>query len=230
MGNMLLFIHGLSAHADEWGEFISFFSEKGFSCKAIELRRGRDLRKTFFRDYVKTVVDQVNSDDIIIGHSMGGLIVQKVAEETKIKAGVSISPALPKGFKTSSNVPLHSMIRYIPDILLNRPFKLNYSFYKNFFANGLSDSEIRKIHEHDGVDSAKVILELSLNKISVDPSKISCPILFITAREDRVSPPDMVRKIAELYNANVKIVEGSHYIFVNWRIIAKWILDFIQSI
>ena len=226
---MLLFIHGLSAHADEWKDFIDFFSKKGFSCKAIELREGKNLRKTSFRDYVETVIDYVESDDILIGHSMGGLIVQKVAEEVQIKAVISISPATPKGIaSTFSAIPWYYMVRYIPNIVFNIPFKLSYNFYKKFFANGLSDDEIRNIYQHDGVESAKVALELSLNKISVDPSKVSCPILFITAREDRIAPPNIVRKIAEIYDANVKVVDGSHYIFGNWQAVAGEILKFIE--
>ncbi|HEC88979.1 MAG: hypothetical protein DRN12_07155 [Thermoplasmata archaeon] len=229
--SMLLFIHGLSAHADEWKDFVEFFSEKGFSCRAVELREGKNLRKTSFRDYVKTVVDMVGLDDIIVGHSMGGLIVQKVAEETKVKAAISISPAPPKGVKSlTRTVPWYYMIRYIPNIIFNRPFKLSYSFYKNFLANGLNEEKIRRIHEHDGVESAKVALELSLNRISVNPSKISCPILFITAREDRVSPPDVVKRVADMYNADLKIIDGSHYIFDNWHVIAEEILRFIESI
>jgi len=228
---MLLFIHGLSAHADEWKDFIDFFSKKGFSCKAIELREGKNLRKTSFRDYVETVIDHIGSDDILIGHSMGGLIVQKAAEEAEVKAVVSISPATPKGIaSTSGNIPWYYMIRYIPNIVFNIPFKLSYPFYKKFLANGLSDDEIRTIHRHDGVESAKVALELSLNKISVDPSRVSCPILFITAKEDKVAPPDIVRKIAEMYNANVKIVDGSHYIFSNWQAVAGEILKFIETL
>ena len=41
----------------------------------------------------------VNPDDIVIGHSMGGLIVQKIAEETAIRGGVAICPAPAKRHK-----------------------------------------------------------------------------------------------------------------------------------
>ncbi len=52
---MLIFVHGISAYADEWQPFIKYFSERNFSCKAVNLREGLNLRKTRFRDYVNKV-------------------------------------------------------------------------------------------------------------------------------------------------------------------------------
>ena len=87
---MLIFVHGMLSNADVWRPIIDYFSNKNFSCKAINLRDGLNRRYTHFKDYVDKVKSEVTEDDIIIGHSMGGLIVQKVAEETTIKGGVVI--------------------------------------------------------------------------------------------------------------------------------------------
>jgi alpha-beta hydrolase superfamily lysophospholipase len=60
---MLIFVHGINAYADEWQPFIKYFSERNFSCEAVNLREGLNLRKTRFRDYVNKVKAMVTPDD-----------------------------------------------------------------------------------------------------------------------------------------------------------------------
>ena len=52
---MLIFVHGMSSHAGVWSTFISFFVERGFSCEAVDLKEGLNLRKVRIRDYVDKV-------------------------------------------------------------------------------------------------------------------------------------------------------------------------------
>ena len=101
---MLVFIHGLCNIPDAWDKITNYFNNKGFSCKSVDLREGLDLKKTSFKDYVEKVKKTINEEDILIGHSLGGLIVQKIAEEKKIKAGVAICSAPPRGIKYKINI------------------------------------------------------------------------------------------------------------------------------
>ncbi len=226
---MLVFIHGMSFHTDVWKPFINFFSDKGFKCKAVELRKDRDLRKTVFDDYVESVREIVSLEDIVIGHSMGGLIAQKVAEYGVVKAVISICPAPPRNIGSVSSIPLYAILRYIPGVLINKPIKLSYAFYRKYLANCLDEEKARESYESSDAESAKVTMELGLRRISVDPKGVSSPILFLAAREDRVSPPDIVRKVAELYEAEFKILDGCHYIFYEWQGFAEAILDFMDK-
>lgn len=226
---MILFVHGINAHADEWKPFLEYFSEKGFACDAVELREGMNLKKTYFEDYVEKVKRLLSSEDVVVGHSMGGLIVQKVAEEMEICGGVAICPPPPRDIKFNA-IPWFATLRYIPSILFNRPFKLNYQFYKKYLVDCLEEVEARKVFEHDGKESAKVNFELALNRISVDESKISCPLLFIATKEDKVCPPEIVAQIAEKYDAEYEVYDGCHYIFADWRKIAERILRFVEEI
>jgi len=81
---MLIFVYGMGSNTDIWCPIINYFNEKNFSCKAINLREGLNLRKVHFQDYVEKVKAIATEEDIVIGHSMGGLIVQKVAGESNI--------------------------------------------------------------------------------------------------------------------------------------------------
>ena len=78
---MLIFVHGINAYADEWQPFIKYFSERNFSCKAVNLREGLNLRKTRFRDYVNKVKAMATPDDIVIGHSNGAMMAYRLGTE-----------------------------------------------------------------------------------------------------------------------------------------------------
>src|SRR5512138_1157577 len=83
----LLFIHGMLHGAWCWDvHFLDFFAQNGFAAHAINLRgHGNSegqakLRWTRIADYVDDLVNAVQQlprPPILIGHSMGGFIIQK---------------------------------------------------------------------------------------------------------------------------------------------------------
>ena len=91
--NMLIFIHGMCNIPEAWDPMIEYFEKRNYSGKAIDLRFDLNLKKTHISDYVEKVKSIATKDDICIGHSLGGLIVQKLAEESSIKAAVAICSA-----------------------------------------------------------------------------------------------------------------------------------------
>ena len=86
----LLFVHGAWHGAWCWTEyFLPYFAEQGYRSHAIDLRgHGKSeganrLRWTGITHYVSDVgqtIDQLGESPVLIGHSMGGLVVQKYLE------------------------------------------------------------------------------------------------------------------------------------------------------
>ncbi len=228
---MLIFIHGMSSNADVWQPFITYFNKKQYSCKAVDLREGLDLRKTRFQDYVDKVKTLLTEDDIVIGHSMGGLIVQKIAEETMVKGGVAIGSASPKGIKFRGDIVLSS-VKYIPKVVMKKPFKIDYPFIRKYMLADLEEGEAKSIYENLVEESAIVTYELARNKIAVNEKKVTCPLLFMGTKSDRICPPKMVKEMARKYHAEYQLYDGCHHIFSNpsWRDIAKGINSFITKL
>ena len=111
----LLFVHGAWHAAWCWDEyFLSFFADKGYRALAVSFRghgsspTPKPLRTCSLADYVEdvsTVADSLPTRPVVIGHSMGGVVVQKylrVARRSRRRfdgvhapAGISrIRPAL----------------------------------------------------------------------------------------------------------------------------------------
>ena len=227
---MLIFVHGMLSNADVWSPFIDYFSERGFSCRAVDLKEGLDLRHVCMQDYVDKVTAMVMEDDIVIGHSMGGLIVQKVAEEATIKGGVAICSAAPKGIKFRGEIVLDSA-KYALNVIWGKPFKEDYDYVRKYMLVGVEEEEARRIYENLEKQSAIVTRELGRNKIAVDETKVNCPLLFIATKNDRICTVDLVKRLAEKYGAEYRVYDGCHHFFCNssWRDIAEEIHNFITK-
>lgn len=111
----LLFVHGASHAAWCWdAHFLEFFAGAGFAAHALSLRghgesEGRDrLRWTSIADYVDDVAaaaGRMPRPPVVIGHSMGGFVVQKYLERHEAPAGVLGAAVPPAGvFRTALRI------------------------------------------------------------------------------------------------------------------------------
>lgn len=97
----LLFVHGAWHAAWCWDEhFLDFFADKGYRALAVSLRghgnspTPKPLRSCSIADYVDdvaSVADSLPTRPVLIGHSMGGFIVQKYLESHEAPAGVLVA-------------------------------------------------------------------------------------------------------------------------------------------
>jgi pimeloyl-ACP methyl ester carboxylesterase len=104
----LLFVHGAWHAAWCWDEyFLGFFADKGYRALALSLRghggspTPKRLRDCSFEDYVEdvtSIADSLPARPVVIGHSMGGVIVQKYLESRDAPAGVLMASMPPQGY------------------------------------------------------------------------------------------------------------------------------------
>lgn len=104
----LLFVHGAWCWAEH---FLPYFAQHGYVSHALDLRgHGKSdgmnrLRWTSLANYgadVEQVIRQLEQPPVLIGHSMGGLIVQKYLETHQSPAAVLLA-----------SVPIRGTRRYL---------------------------------------------------------------------------------------------------------------------
>jgi pimeloyl-ACP methyl ester carboxylesterase len=103
--NPLLFVHGALHGAWCWNvHFLDYFARHGFASHAVNLRghgnsEGREkLRWIRIADYVNDLADAVQklpSPPVLIGHSLGGFVIQKYGE-THLCGSRPVVVALPE--------------------------------------------------------------------------------------------------------------------------------------
>ena len=226
---MLYFVHGLNGSAQNWKEIMKYLMDQGFECEAIELSQGLELKKTHLIDYVDKVRAFVSKDDVVIGHSMGGLIMQKVAEQSSIKAGIGICSAPPAGI-TMNKISWWHQLRYVPYVLFGIPFKPSLPLVKEIFLNDMDNQIQRRIYRSLQKQSAHVTYEVMKQKIAVDEQKIFCPLYFIGRSNDATIPVEITKKIAKKYDASYEIIKGNHYIYHDWQKTAELIDSYLGNI
>src|SRR5664279_4869373 len=103
----VLFVHGLWLHASSWTPWVQLFREAGYEPiapgwpgEAATVAESREHPERVANkgleevvSYFKTIADELPSAPIVIGHSFGGLIAEKLIGEDIGRAAVAIDPA-----------------------------------------------------------------------------------------------------------------------------------------
>lgn len=119
----LLFVHGSFCGAWVWAEhFLSYFAAAGWQCAAVSLRGhggsdGRDGLDGFsLADYVADVMEAaagLGRPPVLVGHSLGGMVAQRVACRSKVAGLALLASVGPGGIGSAFT---HMSLRH-PDLL-----------------------------------------------------------------------------------------------------------------
>ena len=210
----LLFVPGTGHPAWCWDEnFLPYFAEKGFSSHAVSLRgHGKsdgheNLKWTSISDYVADVFQVaccLPKPPIVIGHSLGGLVVQKYLEKHDAPAGILVAPSPSEGMFWSG---LLLQIQH-PLLFLKIAFKQDYAVMfstpqlakKFLFSADADDEKIAEYVRRFGRESYLANLEMIYNL--PNPKKVKTSLLVLGAANDALIAPKKIEKTARVFNAD----------------------------
>ena len=152
-------------------------------------------------DHYETVLATLPERPVLIGHSVGGLAVQKLVNEGYGAAGVVISPAPPRGILSLDPHFFRANFPHLNPLAGNRPIAMTPDRFHYAFANTLSRAGQRR-----PVPAVLGAGEPERSPFDPDPSggrSISAwphvPLLFAGGDEDHLTPLSMVRRNALAY-------------------------------
>jgi pimeloyl-ACP methyl ester carboxylesterase len=237
----LLFVHGLSGGAWYWARYQRFFADRGYTSYAVDLRgRGTsrpvaDLGRVSMADYVQDALDvarALGEPPVVIGHSMGGLVAQKVAEAAAVRAAVLVCSAPPRGIPVISSALILRQVKHVPAMLASRPIAGARGDHDVLTFNRVPEAERGPLFDRLVPESGRVARELSIGSVAVDAARVHCPMLSVSAAEDRFVRPAVGRRIARKYGAAYRVFAG-HAHFMIWEPgwerpaaeIERWVAD-----
>ncbi|HTY77803.1 MAG TPA: alpha/beta fold hydrolase [Candidatus Bathyarchaeia archaeon] len=199
-------MHGGSWYLRSW---LYAAAQAGWDAWAVNLRGHhgsrpvRDLGAVSVLDYVEDVEDCLRElrEAVVIGHSMGGLVAQKVAGGGRVRAAVLATSAPPKGIRAVTWPVLWRMPRYAGSIVAARPFRIGPEDAAALLGNRLAPNIQAWAYAQLVPESGRAARELALGSIAVDPASVRCPTLVLGAEMDRITPAPVQRKIAARYNS-----------------------------
>ncbi len=249
----VLFIHGLFVNYQCWDDWVAHFMAKGYLPTAqpwpgrdktiAELRRGRDdafLGRLTLSEVIEAHVDVIHNmpePPILIGHSLGGLIVQILLNRGLGAAGVAIDSAPPQGVFTTAwsflrcNWPLIN-----PTIAASEPYRMSLPEWQYAFTNGLPADIQRESYENSVAPESRRVARGTLSAAAkVDFGLPHAPLLFIAGGADHIIPPSLNRANYTRYRASssqtdlIEFPGRTHYLLrqQGWQEIADSIIQWL---
>jgi pimeloyl-ACP methyl ester carboxylesterase len=136
---------------------------------------------------------------ILLGHSMGGLAALKYAENNPVRALVLLAPVVPiQAGAGAVPLPVDENVMWGPP-----PFEVA----RELFFLGLSEHEAQNYYRRLCAESPRAVLEATRFTVSVETSRITCPVLAFGGTNDRLVPASAVESMAKLYGADYRLLE-----------------------
>lgn len=212
----ILMIHGMFGGGWYFESWAQFLFEKGFTVYVINnLHEGEDLKKVDFYTYLEKsikVAEEIcavrKGKIILVGHSMGGLIVQKMAgtKPDLVEGVVLVASAPPKGISAMSWGVARAMAKHWFSLAFNLPLKIDKKSAFELLFNWLGGEKRKEqFFEKLVPESSMVAKQLAFSKIPVDEKKVICKVLIVAGLYDRLLPNRIQVSIGNKY-------DGSYYL------------------
>lgn len=218
----IIMVHGVGGTADAYSRLAPAFRDLGWTVETPTLRPDKrtgenppaDLHKLRLKDYVddiEALAREIEAADgvapVLFGHSMGGLIVQKVAERGAGRAAVLLTPAAPADVHSPAS--LAQAFTFANVLFSGKVEAKGHKIWRTGFSWGVLNRV--PAAKHQGIfagtvyDSGGVYADLAYpdkdpHRIAfIDETRITIPILTIGGGKDRATPIAGVRKVGEKY-------------------------------
>lgn len=212
----LLFVHGIHAGAWVFDRWLRWFRDRGHDVHAIDLRghgasplpADARLGAVRFEHYVEDASEAAArlGRPIVIGHSMGGLVAQVLAERALVAGATLVSPAPPRWITVITPKLLQYQLVDLPTVLLGRVLDPSWPAMRDLALNRVADGERRTLFERLGPESGTVARQLSLTGIPVDARRVRCPLLVLSGDRDLYVPLSRARLVAARYGAPLRVL------------------------
>jgi non-heme chloroperoxidase len=259
-GTPVVFVHGLWLHADSWGPWVERFNEAGYEASApgwpgdadtvAETRANADRVAGYgidaVVDHYAAIISPLESKPIVIGHSFGGLIAQRLLGQGLAAAAVGIDPAPIKGvlYLPPSALRVASVALRNP-ANRKRAVSLSEGQFRYGFGNAVSEEESKELYDRWAIPSpGRPLFEAAVagfarhSPAMVDTHNSSRgPLLLTSGGEDHTVPPAVVKQTRKLYDkatavTDVKEFPGrGHSLTIDrgWQEIADAALDWLRG-
>ena len=258
--NNIVLIHGLWMTPLSFELWAHHYSESGYDVYAPSwpgmerdiraLRRApetcAELGIGHIVGHYERFVLGLDEPPILIGHGLGGLVVQALLDHGLGTCGVAVASAPIKGIWT---LPYTKMWMVTPQLLAPRSQRRWISlspeqFHRGFMHNPTSLEALSFYERYVVPAPRRALLQLqlaNLNPFAETAINVKrnnrAPLLMIAGSQDELAPPAMVRANARAYRDSLATTEyrefkgRSHFLIAQrgWQEIADYAIDWVRD-
>lgn len=241
----LLFIHGTLFTAACWdAHFLDYFAKHGFASHAVNLRghgksEGREkLRWARIADFVADVAEAVRAlpgPPVLIGHSMGGFIIQRYLEDHAAPAAVLLSSPSPAGlWPTAIRIARRHPLTFAKVNLTLSLLPLTAApqlAREAFFSKDLPDEQFLEYWKQMQDDSFAAFVDM----VALDlprPARVKTPLLVLGAARDLMIGAREIEATGRAYHTHPEIIaDVAHNSMqeLRWQNVADRILSWLDE-
>jgi pimeloyl-ACP methyl ester carboxylesterase len=256
----VVFIHGLWLHATSWNRWLDLYRDAGYEPIAPgwpgepdtvqAARENPDLvADTGIDDAVAhfaEIIGALDAKPIIIGHSFGGLLAEKLLGQDLAAAAVAIDPAQVKGVLP---LPLAQIRAALPVLgnpaNLHKAISLTAKQFRFGFGNELSEEESDDLYEQWSIPApARPLFQAAVANFALhSEAKVNTanehrgPLLLISGKQDHTVPDVTTRSTLKQYRDSTAVTElrqfegRGHSLTIDsgWREVADATLEWLQA-
>jgi non-heme chloroperoxidase len=253
----LVFVHGLWLHATSWDPWAEYFASRGYepiapgwpgeAATAEEARATPDAVAGYgigdITDHYSEIISGLPSPPVVIGHSFGGLIAQRLHGMGFSRACVTLSPAQFKGNLALPPVQLRTAWPVLSHPgLRKKSWSHTPNSFARTFASAVPRPESDELFATYAIPSpARPLFQASVanfsphSEASVDTRRERGPVLLIAGGKDRTVPEVTVRAAYKIQSRNPGVTElkvfpdrgHSMGADAGWPEIADTVLEFL---
>jgi len=254
----VVFIHGLWLHAASWAPWLDLFTEHGYQAVApgwpgvgdtVEAARAdpdsiADKGIDDVDAHYSSIIETLAAPPIVIGHSFGGMIAQKLLGENKAAAAIGIDAAQIKGVLP---LPLSSLRSTLP-VFQNpanrhRAVSLTAEQFRYSFGNAVTPEESDALFGQWAIPApGKPLFEAAAANFSLhSPAKVETgneargPLLLMAGGKDHTVPEAITKSTLKQYRHSaavtdyVEFADRGHSLTIDsgWRGVAEACLEWL---
>ncbi len=256
----VVFIHGLWLHSASWQSWIDLFASRGYAPSApgwpgdgptVEATRADPDSVANFgieevTDHYRKYIDGLPSKPILIGHSFGGMIAEKLLGEDYGIAAIGIDAAQIKGVLP---LPLSALRVTMPVFKnpanIHKSVALTAEQFRYGFGNAVSEEESQSLFDAWSIPSpGRPLFEAAVANFSLhSPAKVETgnehrgPLLLTMSGRDHTVPEAITKLTIKQYRHSSAVTEllefetRGHSLTIDsgWREVADGCLDWLEK-
>lgn len=255
-----VFIHGLWLHASSWDPWLELFQQAGYAATAPgwpgDAETVDDARRDPGRvagkgiddvvDHYAGIIRGLQAPPVVVGHSFGGLIAQRLLGQDLASAAVAVDAAPIKGVLS---LPVSAL--RVASIALRKPANRNLAIaltpeqFRYGFGNALPEGESADLYERWTVPSpARPLFEAALSNFVVrSPAQVKTgnktrgPLLLTAGGRDHTVPAAITTSTRKLYHKSpaitdfIEFPDRGHSLTIDhgWHEVAQAVLDWLSQ-
>lgn len=237
----VLMLHGMFGGAWQWERYQSLLARHGYATHAVNLRGHHgsrpvaDIGNVRVAEYVEDALEVARTLDhpILMGHSMGGLVAQKVAEAGVGRALVLVASAPPRWIPVASWLLVRTQVKYAKALILHEPLLPRREDADVIMFNRTPIADRDEQYPRLVPESGRAGFELTFGVVAVHEPRVTVPVLVLTGLDDRFVVPRVARALARKYKATLKEYESfAHHIVTEpgWEAPAAAIVEWMDRL